>query len=256
MKRFSLIIISISAFMCLSALMYSGNSPGNKTDSPFDGSNCSQCHASTPQVVNWITSTIPLEGYMPGQTYTITLHASSTTNNKFGFECTCENSSGPVGSYTITNSTDTKYLPSSNSVTHSSAGTAGTSNEKTWSFDWTSPNSGTGDVTIYAAFVSSNNSGNTQGDQVYKSQIAVSELYNTINAIENINSISKQGDFLVITIKDNKSGLVTITNIEGKQLLQKPCNSKDNISIKTLPKGNYIAILQVGSTVISSKFKR
>ena len=54
-------------------------SPGGKTNSPLDGSNCTSCHAGTinsgPGNIN-ITSDVPVNGYTPGETYTITTSMS------------------------------------------------------------------------------------------------------------------------------------------------------------------------------------
>jgi len=148
----------------------SSGSPGGKSGSPGDsGATCNECHSGTPQTAaNWITTNIPEIGYVGGQTYTITATGTHTGANKFGFELTAEGASGDkVGTFTITNATETKLVNNNKAVTHKSAGNTPTGGVKTWSFDWTAPEGSTGDVTFYAAFNGANGNGTNTGDQIY-----------------------------------------------------------------------------------------
>ncbi len=161
-----------------SELEYSGGSPGAKTGSPGDGgANCTSCHSGTPNTVEgWIESAIPAEGYVPGETYTITVTGTHAGVSKFGFEATAEDSEGSkTGTIIITNSDETKLSNGNHSVTHKSGGTTPSGDMKTWSFDWTAPESGTGDVSFYAAFNATNGNGSTSGDVVYLSSLTVTE---------------------------------------------------------------------------------
>lgn len=97
--------------------------------------------------MDWITSTIPQTGYIPGETYTITTTGVYSGVAKFGFELTAEDGYSKVGSFTITNAAGTKLTNSNNAVTHTSAGSTPSGDETSWSFDWTAPSEGTGDVT-------------------------------------------------------------------------------------------------------------
>jgi hypothetical protein len=127
----------------------SGGSPGARTNSPLDGSNCTDCHTGTASTVNdWITTNIPGTGYVPGQTYEITATGTHGGVQKFGFELTAEDGSSKVGSFEITNATETKLVNSDNSVTHTSAGNTPSGDQKSWSVNWTAPSAGTGDVTF------------------------------------------------------------------------------------------------------------
>lgn len=241
MKNFILILLCLGGIISIAAIEYSNNSPGNKTGSPKDNANCTQCHNSTAIEANWITTNIPSEGYTPGQTYTITLNASSSTNNKFGFECTAENAGGAVGTYTITNSTDTKYLNTANSVTHTNTGTLGSNNEKTWSFDWTAPSNDEGIITLYAAFVSSNNSGNTQGDQIYVSNISYNCATTEITKTEESKvKISFEENNVLLISNIYEPTYIVITTINGKELYKKLCKEDEKILLDFIPRGNYI----------------
>ena len=65
-------------------------SPGGKTGSPMDNSDCTSCHNVMGTIVTTtnITSDIPSSGYIPGNIYTIT--ATFPAFDARGFEITCE----------------------------------------------------------------------------------------------------------------------------------------------------------------------
>ncbi len=178
-----------------SELEYSGGSPGAKTGSPGDnGANCTQCHSGTPNTVDgWIESDIPETGYVPGETYTITVTGTHSGVSKFGFEATAEDSeNAKTGTLIITDSGQTKLANGNHSVTHKSGGTAPSGNTKSWSFDWTAPDAGTGDVSFYAAFNAANGNGSTSGDVIYLSSLSVMEDLGTgvdDNSFENSVSV-------------------------------------------------------------------
>ena len=71
----------------------SGGSPGEKTNSAMDGQNCTVCHSGTINSgvgTATISSDIPANGYVIGNTYTITLTGVKANCIKFGFELTAE----------------------------------------------------------------------------------------------------------------------------------------------------------------------
>ena len=140
MKK-NLYLLAIPLFAVIALLLAnSSGSPGGKTGSPGDGgTTCVQCHTGTANPVNdWITTDIPMTGYVPGTTYTITLTGTHTGVGKFGFELTAEdNSNNKVGTFIITDPTQTQLKNGGNAVTHTSAGTAPSGNSKTWTVDWT-----------------------------------------------------------------------------------------------------------------------
>lgn len=163
-----------------------GGSIGGKTGSPGDnGNTCTECHGGTASPQNgWITSNIPVDGYTPGEIYTITATGTHNGVVKFGFEATAENSTGTkVGTIAITNSTETKLVNNNKSVTHKSTGTTPSGNTKSWSFNWTAPAAGTGNVGFYAAFNAANGNGNSTGDVIYKSSLSVPEFIPPVNGI-------------------------------------------------------------------------
>lgn len=179
MKKANLyLILSFAAILMVfatSGILYTGGSPGGKTGSPGDVSNCTQCHGGTAQAqTGWITSNIPLAGYTAGTSYNITVTATQAGINKFGFECTAEDAFGSkVGTLGILMGAQTQLANGNGSVTHKAAGTSG-SGSKAWQFSWVAPAASTGTVTFYAAFNATNSNGNTSGDAIHLSSLSVS----------------------------------------------------------------------------------
>lgn len=126
---------------------YPGGAPAGYTGSPADGKDCKQCHGgSTTPVTDWITSNIPAEGYTPGTTYDITV--TVTGSGKKGFEVSPQNLSGSLLG-TLQATSGTKLTGSGKYITQTSSSN---SNPATWTFNWTAPVAGTGEVTFYGAF--------------------------------------------------------------------------------------------------------
>ncbi|HSG68576.1 MAG TPA: choice-of-anchor V domain-containing protein [Bacteroidales bacterium] len=176
-KTYALLSIPIIAlaFMLMS---YSTGSPGGKSGSPGDaGATCTQCHIGTPNPVSdWISTDIPMTGYIPGNTYTLTLTGTHSGVGKFGFEVTAENTTGgKVGTFALADPTQTKFTNNNKAVTHTSSGNTPSGDSKTWTVDWTAPEAGTGAVTFYAAFNAANGNGNNSGDIIYTSNHSVTE---------------------------------------------------------------------------------
>ena len=81
-----------------------------------------------------VITNIPPTGYSP-ERFRVTININDPGFIKFGFELTAEDSfSNKVGSFLITNSTETKSI--NNSVTHKVSGTSGVG-QKTWNVGWT-----------------------------------------------------------------------------------------------------------------------
>ena len=111
MKKTLLFTIIICGLLIMSypqmIIGFQGGSPGGKTNSPLDGQNCTMCHSGTINSgqgsVN-ISSDVPVSGYIPGNTYTITVMGAHPSFTKYGFELTAESSGSKTGGFTITNS--------------------------------------------------------------------------------------------------------------------------------------------------------
>jgi hypothetical protein len=158
MKKLILsILMSVSLIFFLESFgdgnggKYPSGAPAGYTGSPADGKNCTFCHGGTATTVSgWITTNIPGTGYIPGNTYIITVTVTGSVSDKKGFEVSPQKADGTLLG-TITAGTGSK-LVGGKYVTHSSAMT---SNPSIWTFSWTAPVAGAGQVTFYGAFAES-----------------------------------------------------------------------------------------------------
>ena len=187
-------------------------SPGGKTGSTMDNSDCTSCHniqATTVSTTN-ITSNIPSDGYIPGNTYTITANLANAGGPN-GFEITCEENTSNTKTGTLfnINTSATQLVNNGNAITHTTAGNS----LNTWSFDWEAPSIGTGDITFYGAFIVAGYPiGSNIGDYLTLSTLSISE-YTLPSAIgENFKdkSLIKVLDFLGRETKEINKPLLYI----------------------------------------------
>lgn len=120
----------------------------------MDNSDCTSCHPvlNTDVTTTNITSNIPSTGYVPGNTYNITVALNPVVGlGPAGFEVTCEENTTNTksGSFGITSPTSTQFTNNSSAVTHTTA----RNSLGTWSFNWVEPIAETGDITFYGAFI-------------------------------------------------------------------------------------------------------
>ncbi len=140
------IVLMLMAFS--GALKNPGGAPAGRTGSPGDGANCTACHGgSATAISDVISSDIPEAGYAPGQTYTI--NVSTTGEGNKGFQVSPQNQSGDLLG-TLTAGSGNQLVGNNKYVTHNGAVSSQTAN---WSFTWTAPEAGTGNVVFYGAFV-------------------------------------------------------------------------------------------------------
>ena len=144
---FCVLLVVILASFGGSNLKYSAGAPPGYTNSPADAKDCSHCMGGTAVVVDgWITSDIPVTGYEPGTTYTIT--ATVTGSGDKGFEISPQDDLGNLIG-TLTAGTGNQLIGGGKYVTHTNASGGSTA---TWTFQWTAPSPGVGEVTFYGCF--------------------------------------------------------------------------------------------------------
>jgi hypothetical protein len=240
----------------------SNGSPESASGSPSDGVTCAKsgCHAGTASAQdNMVTSNIPVSGYVPGQTYSITVSISQAGISKFGFSISPQNSSGSVlGSLVITNTAETQLKNVGHQyVTHTTAGNAGTGS-KTWSFDWIAPTAGTGAVPFYASVNAANGNGNTSGDQIYTDVYTVEEDITT-GIQPNMNDVDftvfpnpVEGNTAQVSFNANASSTsrIRIMSLNGSVVSEINHNATSNgnqhatLSMENLAKGVYFVEVQ------------
>lgn len=254
------ILIATNAFMAYDVLndasdqKASGAAPGYCGDPAGGNQNCTTCHSgpTATSISELITSNVPVEGYTPNTTYTITATITRAGHSKFGFEVSPQDSSGTFIGTLVNTSSETQLTGSGNNyITHTSTGTGGTGS-KTWTFNWTSPAQGTGKATMYGAFNVTNSSNNFNGDTIYISTLVIPE--NTTVGIANISSNEQNISVYpnpacdIITIKASDILLGSpfiITDQTGRQVLIGKLNNKTTlVNISQFETGVYF--FQVG----------
>lgn len=203
------------------------------TGSPFDvsGQTCSQtdCHSGgATALTDIITSNVPASGYVPGSVYTITATLTDPNKTRFGFEMSPQTSTGALaGTVSITDAARTKFtFPSIGNkyVTHTLAGTDAPSHTASWSFNWTAPTEGTGDVTVYGCFNFTNRDSTKNGDEIHTSTLTIPENVDGMNDPIIISSLDVYPNPVASTLQLDyylqKTGVVKIDllDVTGKGL--------------------------------------
>ena len=213
----------------------SGGAPDGRTGAPGDMTCQNGCHNSFdlnsgPGTTD-ITSNIPETGYITGETYTINLIVKHSGRTKYGFGALAYGvtANDGIGTVSLTDSTRTQLSVAGNKqyLTHTSEGNTQAQDSAFWSFDWTAPEIGTGDVLIHAAFVAASNGDGNKEDYVYTDTLSISEsLTNTIGQLAGIPEISifptlvEQQFRIELSAERSTDFEIKIMDSQGKQLYQ------------------------------------
>jgi len=240
-----------------------GGSPGGKTASPADGSNCTACHSGSDVINknNWISTNIPENGYIPGNTYEIKIDAYHKGSVRIGFEITSETANIKTGVWALSDTVKTQFANNSTAITHTYKGTVATDSVH-WKMKWTAPDATNGNVTFYAAVNATNSDSGSSGDQVYlisktikeegTSSVAKRSKFNDIGSIWP----NPATDYLNISIKDDtKIELLEIINLQGtslKKLYRLDKNLK--IALKDIPEGVLFVKIQIADKIYVQPF--
>lgn len=236
-----------------SILYASGPPPGHSGDPNGNKKDCTSCH-SGPEVqsqTGWITSTIPIEGYVPDSTYTITAKAKGIGHTKFGFQISPQDTLGNFLGTLVNTGEKTKLTTDPNYISQTFAGTAG-EDSLSWTFDWKAPAEGSGEINFYGAFNIADGNGGTRGDTIMVSVLSIKEL------VASIPGISKDG--LKVSVYPNPASAYIKIDVEysmlgssyyvidqaGRQVLTgKISTESTTVDINQLGEGIYF--VQVGS---------
>jgi hypothetical protein len=214
-----------------------GGTPGARTGSPGDGGGTcftSGCHTGAPtETVGILTTNVPAEGYTPNTAYTVTITLTGTGNK--GFQVSPQSQSGALlGSIAA----GTGNWVIGKFVTHSTPKNTATA---VWTFQWTAPAKGTGDVNFYGAFAITRNTTKTQVLKVTEklgSGIQESDLF-SINVFPN--PVSNQLNLLFNN--NTKNAVIDLLDLNGKEILHKELNNntaENAIDVSNVEEGNYI----------------
>lgn len=112
----------------------------------------------------------------------------------------------------LTDTVRTKFVGDEKYITYTENGIEG-KDSLSWTFDWTAPAAGTGEVVFYGGF-NSNYNGDKGGDRTFLSTLKVKEKTNSINLLASSNSISifpnPVKDILNLKVDGLSTGLYTL----------------------------------------------
>ena len=227
-------------------LKNSNGAPAGNTNSPADGQNCTHCMGGTAlPVTGWITSDVPSSGYLAGSTYTITVTATGAGNK--GFEVSPQDLSGALIG-TLTAGTGSKLVGSNKYVTHNARKTG---NPSSWTFQWTAPAGGAGNVTFYGSFIVGQS--NTKTTTLVISQSTVGTAEQTQPVLSVYPNPARES-FTVSTIINSPGDLkIDLLNYQGivvSNLMKEPCeagNITKNFPVSQ-PAGIYFLKVSYGGT--------
>lgn len=237
MKKTLLLIAAVTALSTLSFVM-KDNGLAGRTGSPGETTcNTAGCH--TGNTLNDPSGSISISApgldanweYAPGSTYQIQVTVSRTGNTKFGLGFESLLSSGAnAGTLTITDPAQTQIKTATvsgnvrNNVVHKTGG--GTSNDShTFTFDWTAPPTGSGNVKFYAAGNAADGLTNPGGDYIFTMMQELEEESGSGVAESNFNSNlsvhpNPVKDIIQLTFSVTKpSNLVlSLVNLQGETI--------------------------------------
>lgn len=238
-----------------SLIANSGGSIGGYSSSVGDnGNSCGQggCHGGghifSPTA--YITTDIPVTGYVPGNTYTINVGGDGRGKSKFGFELAAENSVGNTLGTLAPSLTGREQLKSNGQITHTSSGNTGAMGSFGWQASWTAPTTGSGDVKFSVSVLFANGNNNNSGDSTRVSSLTISEDVTVgVNEINNSEIKSLYPNLVVkdLNIELNSGGesIISIVNEVGKVVKsEKLYGELSRLDLSDLPKGVYVVSVE------------
>lgn len=213
-----------------------GGTPGARTGSPGDGGGTcytSGCHVGAPtEAANIISTNIPVEGYTPNTTYTVTVTLTGSGNK--GFQVSPQSSTGALlGSLAA----GTGNWVIGKFVTHSAPKSTATA---VWNFQWTAPAKGTGDVNFYGAFAITRNTTKTQVLKVTERTGTTLNEAVELSAAVFPNPVSNELKVLFNSVVKNAN--ITLLDLNGKEVLSQQLENcmENTIDLSNVKEGNYL----------------
>lgn len=233
------------------------NPPLGNTGAPGE-TTCAKsgCHLNP----GTITGTVSLSGIpdtvTANQTYMLTLTNTSTAV-RAGFQLTCLDATNTKCG-TLTAGTGSNLGTFSNrQYVRQSTPKILAGGTTSWTFSWQAPATLAADsLHFYFVSLASNNNGNNSGDNVLKSSKKV---------VFSATSSSQEADdaalvqmypnpavrFVQVKLPTISEGAFTLYDAAGKVVLQKTLNSDNQLDVSELPRGVYLAKIQVGNKIIT-----
>ncbi|MEY2898891.1 MAG: hypothetical protein RL138_944 [Bacteroidota bacterium] len=262
MKKIILSFVAIATGVALMATQIQASSNGRSNLTGGAGqSTCSNCHggaAAGGSVA--LTSDIPAGGYTPGTTYHMTATVTYSGRSCFGIDLIALNSSNAsTGTITVTDATYTKTVTSASKVNLEQKTPKPNG---TFTFDWTAPAAGTGNVTFYFAGLAANNNGTDDtGDYTYTGNQVYAENVGGTSGIEAMQasaSVFPNPATTQLAVKSNiqASAVISVLDINGRLMNQTSVENAANfdLNIAELNAGVYFVHVQGAGKTANVRF--
>lgn len=198
MFKKSTLLVALTFFLVagVNTIVFTNSSqpPAGRTGAPGEFTcAASGCHDTNPASVTTFIGfdTAPTGrltgGYTPGTTYNLFVNVNALPSNgstpRNGFEVTVlDASNNAAGTLALSNPTLTTL---STAASRQYVGHNNANSTAAWTFQWTAPAIGTGDVTFYVAANISNNNSSDSGDKIYTQAFTFNESF--VDPCENYN---------------------------------------------------------------------
>ena len=232
---------------------------GDVTGSPVSTQSCSGCHNggnfSPTTSIELLDGDTPINEYIPGAEYTLRVSVAAT-NNPFGFGfqvVLLDDANANAGTFgqapdstKITNRSNRRYLEH-----------ARRRRSPVLEIPWTAPETGTGNVTVYAAGMAFNNNGGNSGDAA---DVASLQLPEASSSIPNLFTSSEwtvvqQGGHLAIEVEQGltTSAAYLISNTAGQTIASGKLQQESTLIPLVSNPGVLSVSLQNSTGAISTK---
>ena len=207
-----------------------------------------------------------VDAYVPGNKYQVRLNFSADAGvQEYGFQAVVlDDNNENIGSWddiSLPPAIQITELGGRSYIEHNSP-----SPNDVWGVEWTAPEAGTGDMTIYAAGIAANNNGNSGGDGVASSSVTIPEdLSNSASQVEqNFAALSIAPNPIVdwtrLNITSQVSGefQLSIVSATGQLVLSKKINlqtgqNEEELQLSNLQSGLYFLHLTSQDQIITHK---
>ena len=168
-------VIVIVFLIPLIVWSYSSNPPLSRTGAPGEGT-CGSCHSGGIGGGHVSIASASGNTYTPGVKQRLTVTITDGNASAWGYEMTAVQASATstgAGTFTAADTNSSVRTSGTKSYAAQTNDFPGTTGSLSYAVDWTPPASNVGNVTVYAAGVGADNSGDTSGDSVYTTNLSL-----------------------------------------------------------------------------------
>jgi len=201
------LITSIAIVLVSIIFANSGGPGGNYANNAPSYNNCTSCHSGNVNSGNGSVTVagLPDGGYVPGETYILTLSVTGTHDRGYGFQMASQVGNDNAGTFSLGANSQNAEL-TGDRVQHSTRTISGE-----WIVEWLAPASDIGDVVFSFSGLATGGNNGFGGDNVYTGSVQVS-------AADVITAFQPQSKQELVTavnlwVSDNASALSTYGEI-------------------------------------------